>query len=181
MECPICLEIISNSCYANCSHHFCYNCLIKWCIKGGTTCPMCKNRMYQIILDKEFDLKNNPNTSIKIKKELTKIIYVNFNDKLQPGIRITERKKNEKYIHNYGVVVSNLEKNKKLIKYLKQNNIILYLNGMPCVKPHSTIEIIKYYYELGGILEIELENNKEETILCCPYFFKKNNKVSVSN
>ena len=52
MECPICFHIISNSCHSTCNHRFCYNCLMKWCKNGGIHCPLCKQRMYKIILDK---------------------------------------------------------------------------------------------------------------------------------
>ena len=166
MECPICLNVISNSCYANCSHHFCYECLKNWCYMGGKKCPMCKERMFQIILDKEFDLKNNPLCDKEIEKELTKTIYVNLKGIIEPGIRVKERGAvvNEKK-KEYGVIVTELEKNKKLIEYLKENDIIMYLNGMPCVKSYDTLEIIKKYFNTGDILKIELLNksNKRES------------------
>ena len=149
MECPICFEIISNSCYASCSHRFCYNCLKKWCNKGGITCPMCKNRMFQIILDKEFDLKNNPKNKKNIEKEYTKTktVYVSFIDKLEPGITLRDREPEELYSN--GVIVTRLEKNKKLKRYLKPGNIILYLNGVPCISSHDSIDIIRHYYDTG--------------------------------
>ena len=171
MECPICFEIISNSCYASCSHRFCYNCLKKWCFKGGITCPMCKDRIFQIILDHEFDLKNNPNNKEKIEKEDTKIVYVNFNDRLGPGITIEKRIGSRDQINNNGIIVIDLEKNKKLKEYLKPGNKILYLNGVPCIDSLDTIDVIKYYYKKEGILKIELEDNKNYTRLCCLDFF----------
>lgn len=179
MECPICFEIISNSCYASCSHHFCYNCLKKWCIKGGIRCPMCKDRIYQIILDKEFDLINNPTSVEKLQKEYTKTIYVSLNDDILPGITLTDRKFSKEHAYISGVIVSNLEKNKKLEKYLKPGSVILYLNGIPCVKASHTIDVIKYYNEIGGILKIELEDTKENEdlfLLCCSMFIRKRNK-----
>jgi len=179
MECPICLEIISNSCYANCSHHFCYKCLKKWCYKGGIKCPMCKNRMYQIILDKEFDLKNNPKNKEKIEKEYTKTIYVNFNDNLIPGISLINRTPTVNNIYLNGVVVSHLEKNKKFIKYLKTGDIILYLNGVPCLNIDNTIDIIKHYYDTGGILKINLEDNNDRRF-CCINVLNRKKKISIS-
>jgi len=164
MECAICYDVISNSCYGNCSHRFCYKCLKKWCYIGGKSCPMCKKRMFQIILDAEFDLKNNPLCKKEIEKESTKIIYVDFKDKVEPGITVKERGevgKDEKK-EKYGVIVTKLEKKKKLIEHLKENDIIMYLNGMPCVKSHDSIEIIKEYYDKGYVLEIELLNIKNK-------------------
>ncbi len=173
MECPICFEVIKNSCYANCNHHFCYNCLMKWCRKGGKRCPMCKNRMFQIILDKEFDLKNNPLCKEKIERESTKIINVNFKDKVRPGIGIIEREKLVKNEKNHGVVVLRLEKKKKLINYLKLNDVIMYLNGMPCVKAIDSIEIIEKYFKEKDTLKIELLDERNKTELHCWDFFSK--------
>lgn len=184
MECPICFEVISNSCYASCSHHFCYKCLKKWCNKGGIRCPMCKGRMFQIILDKEFDLINNPKNKEKLEKEYTKTIYVNFNDNISPGITLTNRKSTTKDVHVSGVVVSNLEKNRKLREYLKPGNVILYLNGVPCIKPSDSIDIIRHYYEKGEILKIELENEKKpesSLFICFTNLLERKKKVVPSN
>lgn len=184
MECPICFEVISNSCYASCSHHFCYKCLKKWCNKGGIRCPMCKDRMFQIILDKEFDLKNNPKNKEKLEKEYTKTIYVSFNDDISPGITLTDRTPTTKEVHVSGVVVSNLEKNKKLREYLKQSDVILYLNGVPCIKSCDAIDLIRHYDETGGMLKIDLEDKKEtedSVFFCCTNLFRRKKKIDVSN
>jgi len=61
MECPICFEIIINSCTGSCSHHFCYKCLTDWKFKGGQTCPMCNEKIIKIRPDPEFDYINNLN------------------------------------------------------------------------------------------------------------------------
>ena len=179
MECPICLELISNSCYASCSHRFCYKCLKKWCNKGGIECPLCKHRIFQIILDKEFDLKNNPTNMERLEKEYTKTIYVNFNDNKLPGITLTNISPTTSNLFPYGVIVSNLEKNKKMSEYLKLNDIILYLNGVPCIRSNDTIAIIMHYYKIGGILKIELQDTKEKEdllLLCCSMFTRKSNR-----
>jgi PDZ domain-containing secreted protein len=136
---------------------------------------MCKGRMFQIILDTEFDLKNNPKCKEKIDKEHTKTIYVNFDDKIEPGITV------EKIIPSFineistlGILVTNLEKNKKLKNFLKPGDIILYLNGVPCINLANSIDIIKYYYETEGMLKIEIQDKKIETRFCCAdIFFKK--------
>tara|TARA_X000000368_G_scaffold417879_1_gene415585 strand:- start:1909 stop:2337 length:429 start_codon:yes stop_codon:yes gene_type:complete len=116
---------------------------------GDNKCPICKERIYQIILDKEFDLNNNPTNKEEIKKELTETIYVKFENKLKPGIKIIERDK-------LGVIVKNLEKKKILINYLQVNDIIMYLNGVPCINAKNTIEIIKKYFNNNDILKIEI-------------------------
>ena len=159
MECPICFEIITNSCYGSCSHHYCYKCLMRWCNNGGTKCPICRERMFQIILDKEFDLKNNPLNKEKIKKRITKEIVIKFNNKKALGISLSKID-NDK---NIGIIVSKLEKNNKLSEYLKVNDKILYLNDLPCINVKDTIEIIKYTYNNGLSLKIELsfEKNKK--------------------
>tara|TARA_B100000900_G_scaffold394546_1_gene392082 strand:- start:1718 stop:2119 length:402 start_codon:yes stop_codon:yes gene_type:complete len=128
---------------------------------------MCKDRIFQVKLDEEFDLKNNPNSKKKINKEDTKIVYVNFNDKLEPGITIEKKETCEEQINNTGIIVKNLEKNKKLKGYLKPGNKILYLNGVPCINSVNTIDVIRYYYEKGDILKIELEDDKINRRLCC--------------
>jgi len=155
MECPICYDLISNSCYGNCNHHYCYKCFKKWCLMGGDKCPMCKEIIYQIILDKEFDLNNNPTNKEEIKKELTETIYVKFENKLKPGIKIAERV-NLYNKETFGVIVKKLEKNKVLINYLQENDIIMYLNGVPCINAKNTIEIIKKYFNNNDILKIEI-------------------------
>ena len=134
---------------------------------------MCKVRMFQIILDKEIDLKNNQKNKEKLDCENTKTIYVNFNDNLSPGITLINRKPTTKDKNLSGVIVSNLEKNKKLKGFLKIGDIILYLNGVPCINSANTIDIIKYYYETGGMLKIEIEDEKNETTYCCSNIFSK--------
>ena len=140
---------------------------------------MCKSRMFQIILDKEFDLKNNPKCKEKIEKEYTKTIYVNFDDKIEPGITVKETSQSMNKIKTYGIIVTNLEKNKKLKGVLKTGDVILYLNGIPCINSENSIDVIKYYYETGGILKIEIEDEKNETQLCwLNIFLKRKNKYS---
>ena len=166
MECAICFEVISNSCSANCGHHFCYKCLMKWCYKGGKTCPLCKRRMFQIILDKEFDLKNNPKNKEKIKKKKTKKIVVNLENEIEAGIEISKRT-NDKSL---GVIVTRLERTSKLINYLKLYDKIVYINGLPCINIYDTMEIIKHISKNGSALTIEVElkdNYLEDKLLRC--------------
>jgi PDZ domain-containing secreted protein len=81
-------------------------------------------------------------------------------------------------VHVSGVVVSNLEKNKKLREYLKQGDVILYLNGVPCIKSCDAIDLIRHYDETCGMLKIELEDKKEKEtensiFLCCINLFRR--------
>ncbi len=103
MECPICMEIIINSCIGSCTHHYCYNCLIKCCKMGFNSCGICKTKILEIRLDKEFDQINNPNANNKIINEYTKKIIIDFNNKGKPGITIKN--------HEPGVKIINLKKN----------------------------------------------------------------------
>jgi hypothetical protein len=54
MICAICLDNITKSATGTCNHHFCYNCLIKWC-KLKNKCPKCNFDIFEIKLDPEFD------------------------------------------------------------------------------------------------------------------------------
>ena len=111
MNCPICFELINHSCIGSCMHHFCYNCLIKWCRVGGNKCPVCKHLIYEIRKDKEFDTINNPNED-EILCEYTKKICIDFNNIILPGITL---------INNNGPGVN--------IKSLKHNELCS-LNGL---------------------------------------------------
>ena len=142
---------------------------------------MCNDRIYQIVLDKEFDLINNPNTKEKLNREKTKIIYVSFIDKIEPGLTLINRKQKIKEMCITGVKVINLQKKKKLKEYLKLGDTILYLNGVPCMDARCAIDIIGHYYEKGEILKIELECKKNEKLYSCIDIFRKNRKIDLSN
>jgi len=58
MECPICFNIIKNSAIGSCTHHFCLECLLRWCEVGDTKCPVCKTSICAIKRDIEFDKLN---------------------------------------------------------------------------------------------------------------------------
>ena len=58
MRCIICHEDIVRSCIGSCTHHFCYQCLVKWC-KQKNTCPICNEIINEIRYDPEFDSLNN--------------------------------------------------------------------------------------------------------------------------
>ena len=152
MECPICFEIIQNSCVGSCMHHYCYNCLIKWMNRGGTKCPICKKIIYEIKLDKEFDIinnkENNNNNNILI-REYTKKNIIKFDDSLPPGITITSNK-------GIGVRICKLNLKDKFYKEgFRVNDILLFLNNIPCLEHSESIKIIKHAYENKKDLIIE--------------------------
>ena len=157
-ECSICLNKIINNCNTNCNHHFCYDCLILWCLNGGNDCPMCKQRLFQIKLENNFDLKNNIFKTKKITIDFN--IEEIFNMKIF-DISVKELKNNDEniqYINNkkIGLKIVSIDKNNFADKYFKINDIILYINGIPCINGDRIRELIYYHYDNKKKLEIEL-------------------------
>ena len=58
MDCPICFNIIIKSYTCSNNHHFCRECLIKWCYFGNNICPKCKVTFFELKTDSEFDNLN---------------------------------------------------------------------------------------------------------------------------
>jgi hypothetical protein len=144
MNCAICLDVIQNSCVGSCMHHYCYICLFKWCIRGHTDCPICRSFINEIKLDKEFDAINNPNTlsyekiepHIVMNNVLSKKITIKFDKTNLPGITLANRK-------GIGVVITFININNQCYKDgLRLNDIILFMNKVPCLHHKSCIEII---------------------------------------
>ena len=149
MECPICFEIIKNSCVGSCMHHFCYTCLVKWISFGGCKCPNCKRFIYEIKFDREFDELNN-NTETSLTSEYTKKIMVYFEDNVPPGITICPNS-------GPGVKIVKLNKQDKCYNSgLKVGDIILFLNNVPCNTHADAILIIKDSFERKRELCFEL-------------------------
>ena len=55
MECSICYNIIQKSAVGSCNHHYCFQCLIRWC-RFSDSCPKCKTFISAISFDPEYDL-----------------------------------------------------------------------------------------------------------------------------
>lgn len=139
MECPICFELIENSAVGSCQHHFCYACLNKWISKGGERCPTCKEFIYKIQLDREFDSINN-NTDTPVILDFAKEIHIN-NWESHPGITISNNK-------NGGIKIIKINKNDQFYKSgIKLNDIIISMNGVPCFDHKRAIQIIRNAYE----------------------------------
>ena len=139
MECPICFNLIENSCIGSCTHHFCYNCIMKWCSSGKYTCPICKTKIRELRFDKEFDSINNPNCKLPI-INFTKSIIIEFNNIL-PEITL----KNSKGL---GVIISKISKNGAcFLNGMREQDIIVSINNISCKNHIDCIDIINHSYK----------------------------------
>ena len=149
MNCPICFELIKHSCVGSCMHHFCYNCLIKWCRMGGNKCPVCKQIIYEIRKDREFDNVNNPIDNDNI-CEYTKKICIHFNNNIPPGITLMNN-------NGPGVKIKKLKTNELCDQNgLKLNDTILFLNNIPCINHIDCIDIINDMYKSNKPIMFEI-------------------------
>lgn len=143
MECSICLELIDKSAILSCCHHFCYICIKEWYINGNNNCPICKNIINEIKFDIEFDKINNPMQTLKSNKIKNNIISINFKNNDKAGIVLTNNTKNN--IRLPGVKIKKINHDKIIFKSgLKENDIILFLNNIPCLDHKQSIQIIDY-------------------------------------
>lgn len=169
MECAICFNVMKKSCVPNCMHRFCYSCIIKWCKFGGTTCPLCKTFLSELKFDNEFDtvniysikdidneiIKKNTYQHDEIIEELLQLAIgapiihrITFNTEhvmnidfknlnTHPGITI-------KTNFPYGVKIIKINKKDECFKQgLRKNDIIIFINNIPCISHEQTINIIK--------------------------------------
>ena len=179
MNCPICFSIIENSCVPSCSHHFCYECLIKWVKNNGNNCPICKQFINEIKIDTEFDilqkiilqniknynniLDNNLHTNnilnkLSNHKELIILpedigftsIDTKYNDNDKIGITIKNN-------NGPGVKVISLKKDKLAYKHgVRVNNIILFINNIPCQNHQQSVDIINHLILSGKKIKLTL-------------------------
>lgn len=177
MECPICFNTIKDSCIGTCTHHFCYECLKKWCMMGGTKCPICKTFINSIRYDKEFDninylsnltnLTNLTNIDIpeKTLNNLAKLntskIRVNVNKDEKFNITLMNYNNSSCFSKNKlssGVKIKNINKNSILYKNgLRKNTVILYINNIPCINHYQCVNILNSISFLGGELIIDIK------------------------
>lgn len=159
MECPICYDYINISCIPSCTHHFCYNCITKWCIKKeDPQCPICKISIRELKFDKEFDqlnkkllenneiyMRNYQNLPIEYNNYLdifkkNKKTYIDFN-KSNENIPIGLTLKN-----NNGPGVKIIKVNKNNMAFycgLQKNDILLYINNIECTNHKHCINILE--------------------------------------
>ena len=115
---------------------------MKWCKQGGEFCPICKVRIETLKRDYDFD-KLNDSLDIELEKLLPTII-INFPKDSDAGITLA----NNYSILNFGkrlpgVRVTKINKNKQCYKEgLRQGNIILFINKVPCINHEQVITII---------------------------------------
>lgn len=155
MDCPICFNIIKKSAIGSCTHHFCMSCLIKWCEFGGTKCPLCKLPIIEIRPDKEFDKI----TALSDSSDLLESLNLSERSDLSnnDGKIIVDFKKNDlagvTLENNYGflsmnsrgpgVVISKINEYQYCYKCgLRKNDIILFINNIPCSEHNQTVNII---------------------------------------
>ena len=178
MDCPICFQLICKSAVPSCSHHFCYSCLKKWCLQGVYKCPICKLDINEIKFDKEFDSINNKHNiefdsinnknnieldinEIKFDKELdsinnsNNIIIIDFDNNDNAGITLENNSYN--FLRRPGVRVKNIKLDKKMYKSgIRKNDIILFINNIPCSDHVNSINIINYSSANGKTITCEL-------------------------
>lgn len=134
-ECSICLENIKYPSVGSCMHHYCYYCLYKWC-KHSNKCPLCKELILEIKLDREFDTLVN-GYSLPVIKFPNLIILSPIHGIKDPGLTIKNNN------NGPGVIIVNV-KLKGLFNYynIKKNEIILFINEIPCMNHKNVIEQI---------------------------------------
>ena len=144
MECPICYNTISNSCIGSCTHHFCITCLVKWCENKGTSCPICKTLIIEIRPDPEFDKINCPELENISTKNFSNTITINFIKDDLPGI--TLRNNSNFYNDNEsspGVIITRINEKDQCYKSgMRKNDIILFINNIPCIDHKQSVDII---------------------------------------
>ena len=164
MECAICLKVINNSVSLPCLHHFCKNCIIKWCHEKDT-CPKCRNFIYFIKYDPEFDEINNKIREIIFKVSLThnsslenlpinfpishtnnfdpqkiKFCYINFSQSSIDTIGLTLTSNDKK-----NIIVTKIDpQGLAALSGIKKKSILLNINGIPCISHQQTIKIIDF-------------------------------------
>jgi hypothetical protein len=141
-ECPICLDNIKYASIGSCTHHFCYFCLFKHC-KNSNECPMCKTKIFEIKIDREFDMLINNDSLPNIVHRNVIIINPDLNVS-DPGLTITNNLKGP------GVVITQL-KTSGYFKHFnfKINDIILFINEVPCISHILVMEQIMNLYSCG--------------------------------
>lgn len=166
MDCPICFNLMTNSCIGSCMHHFCIPCLIRWCEHGGTSCPICKTKICEIKPDIEFNQINSPesfdlNTTLCNNK-----VVVDFSKNSLAGITLENNCNFGGFgKRGPGVIITKIDKNKNCyISGLRKNDVILFINNVPCVDHKQSIDIIDNFVKLNINMNCVLLKLKEPII-----------------
>ena len=146
-ECPICLDNIKYATIGSCTHHFCYFCLYKHC-KRSNECPMCKTKIHEIRLDREFDRLINGDSLPTIKYP-NEIVIHNDDNFADPGLTI----KNS--IKGPGVIISKIKSSGLFFKYnIKENDILLFINEVPCTNHEYVMNQIMNLFQSKKIIRL---------------------------
>ena len=133
-ECSICLDSIKYASVGSCMHHYCYYCLYKWCTKSNK-CPICKELILEIKIDREFDRLINGYTLPVIKFPNLIILSPIIGIK-DPGLKIKNN-------NGPGVIILNIKSNGLFNYYgIKKKEIILFINEIPCMNHKFVMEKI---------------------------------------
>jgi len=146
MECPICYTIIYTSYVTTCTHHFCKSCILRWC-KNNSSCPKCRQFIYDLKEDKEFDtINSNFNSNSIINNDLSNnnltpcYILPALTPENKIGITLTNNPKGP------GVKIVNIDPYGRAAKSgLAKNSIILFVNNLPCINHQQVIQIIEFF------------------------------------
>ena len=155
-ECPICLEEINNAVIGSCTHHFCYYCLYRHCHKS-LNCPICKTVIREIRNDFQFQNLVNERNNISFKKEFDEDLYIlktKFINQIKNSSTIILQNKDKKYstcgislknnTDSTGVKIVSIKKNSLFFDKFKKDDILLFINKVPCINYKSVISQINY-------------------------------------
>ena len=164
MECPICYNIISNSCICSCTHHFCLRCLVRWCEHGGTSCPVCKLLIREIRPDIEFNKINCPESPNLCTDNFGYRICIDFSNNDKAGITLENNCSFGGFgMRGPGVSVSKINQKDKCYKSgIRKGDIILFLNNVPCIDHKQSIDIIDNSVLISSSLNCVLLKIKKE-------------------
>ena len=148
-ECAICLENIKYASIPSCTHHFCYFCLYKHC-KLSNECPLCKTKIHEIKLDREFENLINGDTLPTLQHKNEVILYHHENI-IDPGLTIKNSPKGP------GVIITKIKSSGLFYKYnIKVGDIILFINEVPCSNHIFVMEQIMNLFQSKKIIKIIL-------------------------
>ena len=172
MDCPICFNVIKNSAMGSCTHHFCLPCLLKWCEFGGTTCPKCKVLLSEIKLDREFDnmiclIENTEGGHRPNYKPLNSDITLSFPKDTLAGITLEN---NYNWLglrtRGPGVVISKINHKYQCYKDgLREKDIIIFINNIPCVNHEQTIKIVDSIVQNNGTMTCTLLKISKKVVI----------------
>lgn len=145
------MRAIRKSGIASCAHHYCYECLLRWCTYSNE-CPKCREPIYELRADPEFDallqdraleladvaLADAPQASGASDLEVT------FDRNTFPGITLT------KVPSTPGVLVKQVNANDRAYKCgLRCKDVLISLNGVPCTTHEHAIDIFNRAAQSG--------------------------------